>query len=166
MFLSMLLAGAFAPAIALGDPPDRIIAAGRGIGAARLGMPVAGALAALGKPDAKYHVSDGYLYVFGALRLLAADDGRIARVETDSADYRTPDGLGIGSAETEIAARLGAPARAEDIKTRNDNLLMTIGRRICYEPGLTFVADYTPGQPRVTTRIVVRGDGCAHAFGD
>jgi hypothetical protein len=103
--------------------------------------------------------------LFGELQLFLGDDGRAVRVETDSADYRTKDGLGAGSMEAEIVAKLGKPALAEDIGTRNDNLLMPIGRRVCYEPGLVFVADFVPRQPHATTHVAVRRDGCARAFG-
>ncbi|HEX4113855.1 MAG TPA: hypothetical protein VH020_15090 [Stellaceae bacterium] len=165
LFLGMLLAGALAPAFAFGAD-GRLIEAGRGIGAAALGMSVEQAMTALGKPDAKYHVTDGHLYLFGGLQLFAAEGGRVHRIETDSADYRTRQGLGVGSMESEIVAALGKPALAENIDTRNDNLLMTIGRRLCYEPGLVFIADYAPRQPHAITRVAVRGDGCARAFGN
>lgn len=161
----ILLAGALAPVLVFGAATDKLIVPGRGIGPAALGISPEQAMSALGKPSAKYHVTDGYLYSFGDLDLFTSEDGRVIRVETDSADYRTREGLGVGSKETEITAKLGKPALAEDVKARNDNILMTTGRRLCYEPGLVFSAEYLPMQPHATTRVAVRGDGCARAFG-
>jgi hypothetical protein len=162
--IGILLAGALAPAIAFGADGTALIEPGRGIGAASLGMTEAQATAALGKPAAKLHVTSGYLDLFGELQVFLADDGHAFRIETESADYRTKEGLGVGSMETDIVAKLGKPALAEDVTARNDNLLMPLGRRLCYEPGLVFVAEYAPRQPHATTHVAVRRDGCARAF--
>jgi hypothetical protein len=163
LYIGMLLAGALAPAIAFGAD-GKLIEPGRGIGAATLGMSEAEATAVLGKPDSRLHVTSGYLDLFGALQVFVADDGRAYRIETEAEDYRTREGLGVGSTEADIVAKLGKPALAEDLKTRNDNLLMPLGRRLCYEPGLVFIAEYAPRQPHATTHVAVRHDGCARAF--
>lgn len=160
----LLVAGALAPAIAFGADSGTLVEPGRGIGAAGLGMTEAQATAALGKAGSRLHVTTGYLDLFGELQVFLAEDGKAYRIETDSADYRTKEGLGVGSMEKEIVAKLGKPALAEDMKVRNDNLLIPQGRRLCYEPGLVFVAEYAPQQPHATTHVAVRRDGCATAF--
>jgi hypothetical protein len=51
--IALLLAGALAPASAFGGDDGTLIAPGRGIGAAALGMTEAQAIATFGKPSAK-----------------------------------------------------------------------------------------------------------------
>ena len=163
--LWICMAGVLAPAVVFGADNGKLIEPGSGIGGARLGMTEAQASAALGKPDARLHITDGYVDVFGELRLFVGENAPAFKVETESDAFRTADGLGVGSMEDDIVAKRGKPALAEDVTTRNDNLLMTIGRQLCYEPGLVFVAEYLPRQPHATTRVFVRSDGCARAFG-
>ena len=151
-------------AAAAQDKGDKVIVAGKRIGAATLTMTGDQMIAALGKPAAKIHISDGYLYDYGEFRVVTAEAGPVIRIETDSDAFHTAEGLGVGSMEPDIAGKLGAPAKAEDMKARADNLLITLGRRLCYEPGLVFLAEYLPRQPHATTRVIVRADGCAHAF--
>ena len=160
----LAMAGALAPAIVFGADDSKLIAPGQGIGAARLGMTEPQAIAAMGKPAQRLHVATGYLDLFGEVRVFLADDGHVYRIETEDDGFRTREGLGVGSNEKEIVAKLGKPALAEDIRVRNDNILMPEGRRLCYEPGLIFIAEYEPRQPHATTRVAVWGDGCAKAF--
>lgn len=162
---AIAMAGALAPVIVFAAGENgKLIAPGEGIGAARLGMTEAQAIAAMGKPDQRLHVTTGYLDLFGGIRVFLGEDGRAVRIETDDDGFRTGKGLGVGSTEKEIVAALGKPALAEDMKVRNDNLLMPQGRRLCYEPGLVFTAEYPPQQPHATTLVSVRRDGCAKAF--
>jgi len=163
-WISLAMAGALAPAIVFAADDGKLIAPGQGIGGARLGMTEPQAVATLGKADQRLHVTTGYLDLFGEIRVFLAEDGHAYRIETEDDAFRTKEGLGVGSNEKEIVAKLGKPARAEDMRVRNDNLLMPEGRRLCYEPGLVFIAEYAPQQPHATTRVAVWSDGCAKAF--
>ena len=146
------------------DKADAAIVPGKRIGAAAFGMNTEQLTAALGKPAARLHISDGYLLMFGDVRVVVAEDGHVIRLETESAGFKTADGFGVGSMEPAIAAKLGPPAKAQDIRTSADNLQIPIGHRVCYEPGMVFVTEFVPRQPHAVTLVGLREGGCAHAF--
>ena len=160
----LALAAFFATAPLTASAADMTIVAGQRIGAAAFGMSSQQLVAALGTPQGKIHISDGWLLVFDDTRVVLAEDGHVIRIETENPGFKTADGFGVGSTEKDIAAKLGAPAKAADIKTSADNLQFPIGHRICYEPGLVFVTEFVPRQPHTVTRTILREGGCAHAF--
>jgi hypothetical protein len=103
-------------AVAQPLPSDHIIVPGSRIGGAELAPADQGALARqLGEPNRTERRGDHEYYMYGFPNPdelvvdfdLAKDEP--FEISTASADYHTRDGLGVGSSEQAIRARLGPP---------------------------------------------------------
>jgi len=102
------------PAMADPLPGDHLIVPGVRIGAAELAPADQGALTrTLGEPDRTDRNGDHEIYRYGAEGELAIDFDLAAdapfEISTASPLYRTKDGLGVGSNEGAIRAKLGPP---------------------------------------------------------
>ena len=110
--LSVIAASATAMADPL--PGDHLIVPGVRIGAAELAPADQGALTRnLGAPDRTDRNGNHEVYRYGADGELAIDFDLAAdapfEISTASPLYRTKDGLGVGSSEDAIRAKLGPP---------------------------------------------------------
>jgi hypothetical protein len=141
---------------------DMTIVPGKGIGKVMLGMSKDQLFAAAGQPVDSVHISAGYLHEFKDLSALVSEGGQVVWVYTDSPDYKTPEGIGAGMSEKDIVAKLGQPAKAQDLKMSIDGADRPIARALCFAPGLIFVQNFGPGLPKTMGRVSIRSEGCAN----
>ena len=125
--LSLLIAPAFARVNA-----DHLITAGQGIGRVKVGMPVAKAIAILGKPKATFPFSPGNpltLYAWhdlndagdgttkgirGGLDLIVNQKGTVEYVQAWYApEYATTNDLHTGVSDQAVRAAMGEPTKVE-----------------------------------------------------
>ena len=116
----ILLLAAVLPARADGWPDDAVLGFD-GIGPLRIGMPVV-EVSALGLPLDPPITPRDEQEPTGCFQVslqqapdvaLMFEDGRLVRIDADSAAVRTAEGLGIGSLETDLAAAYGDEVSTE-----------------------------------------------------
>ena len=104
-----------AAAAMLADPWDAPLTM-HGIGDLRIGTPVA-ALRAMGGTEERYPDEDVDCAYWRTERwpglAMMVSGGRIVRIETEDARYRTASGAGVGMTEAEITAIYGSAMRVE-----------------------------------------------------
>ena len=91
---------------------DKLIVPGKRIGPIALGMPQADVLKILGLPLKSTVHDDGHSsYFYADLLVFITKDSRVYRVNTDSPEYATADGIRVSMTEPEVRAKRGKPKR-------------------------------------------------------
>jgi hypothetical protein len=102
-------------ALALADPWDAPMTM-QGIGSLRIGTPVA-ALRAMGASEERYPDEEVDCAYWRTERwpglAMMVSGGRVVRIETEDARYRTASGARVGMGEAEVRALYGAAMRVE-----------------------------------------------------
>jgi hypothetical protein len=89
-------------------PSPVLIVPGQSIAGIVIGRSVRSVLTRLGPPAEVRTVRDGTLYVFGRFGLTVYGDGDVIRaVSATNSLFRTPEGVGLGSAETDVRRTYG-----------------------------------------------------------
>lgn len=117
---------------------DTQIVPGQRIGRITVGMAHGNLRQILGEPSETYNIGTwwrNYSWSTG-LRIsikMSLDAVDSVQVSSPATQYRTAEGLAVGSSESEIRSRLGVPDRSGRIKNENGNLY-------CYRSGLRLIA--------------------------
>lgn len=110
-----------------------LIAPGVGIGEVQIGILDSQVIAALGAPVTRERVFGGggaeYLH-YDRLRIQLSPDRRVSDAESYHRDFATSEGLGFGSAKSEVLSAMGTPSHKEAVE----------GREVWYyrQRGITF----------------------------
>jgi hypothetical protein len=135
------------PVAASAQSNDNLIVPGQRVGQIQLGMPVAQVYAILGAPSRTDKLEEETHYVYSDLNVVIKDSTqRVDVVNETNSKYRTREGVGVGSQDIEVRAKMGNFSTVKQIPN---------GAVYCYRSGMILVT-----KNGIVDWIGVNGSGC------
>jgi hypothetical protein len=110
---------------------DNLIVPGQRIGRITIGMPVAEVYAVLGAPTKTFKLESQTQYLYSDVNVIIEDSTQqVGLAGAVSSKYKTREGVGIGSADIEVRAKLGNFSTVKQIPN---------GAAYCYQSAMFIV---------------------------